>query len=369
MQAPLIVGAGPAGCAAAITLARAGAPPLVIERNAETGDAICGGFLSWCTLDALERLGIARDTLGAADVTRVRLFAGSHRTEAALPHAAKGVSRRHLDTLMQAHAMTSGATIDRGVAVRGFDDGTLRLADGGELAPPTLFLATGKHDLRGLPRDTPTLADPTIGLRTRIPPAPGLTRLVRGAIELHLFDRGYVGLMLQEDGSANLCLAVRRSRMRAEGDPEALLAAIGREVPALGDRLAYGSGAIDAIANVPYGWRALAAPFAAWRLGDQAAVIPSLAGEGMGIAIASGVAAAHAWAAGATADTYQRAFAQRSRAPVARARLLRDLAERPAGARLLLAAAAAIPGGAALAARLTRITHLPIDARPPAQHI
>ncbi|WP_052134340.1 NAD(P)/FAD-dependent oxidoreductase [Sphingomonas sp. 37zxx] len=369
MQAPLIIGAGLAGCAAAITLARSGTPPLILERSAETGDAICGGFLSWRSLDALERLGIDRSALGAADVSQVRLFAGKHTATAALPHTAKGVSRRHLDTLMQARAVTAGATLDRGVAVRAFDGGKLRLADGGELKPATLFLATGKHDLRGLARDTPSLADPTIGLRTRIPAAPGLARLVRGAIELHLFDRGYVGMMLQEDGSANLCLAVRRSRMRAEGDPAALLAAIGHEIPALGDRLAYGSGAIDAIANVPYGWRALAAPLAAWRLGDQAAVIPSLAGEGMGIALASGIAAANAWVAGASADTFQRGLAAQTRAPVARARMLRDLAEHRAGARLLLAATAAIPGAAGLAATLTRITHRPIDVTAAAQHI
>ena len=67
-RAPLILGGGPAGAAAAITLAQRGTHALVIERTRETGDALCGGFLSWRTLAAVERLGIDPDALGAAVV-------------------------------------------------------------------------------------------------------------------------------------------------------------------------------------------------------------------------------------------------------------------------------------------------------------
>ncbi|MGZ3258959.1 MAG: FAD-dependent monooxygenase, partial [Croceibacterium sp.] len=55
---PLIVGAGPAGCAAAIVLARGGAHPLLVDRDAEVGDALCGGFLSWRTAEKLRGLGV-----------------------------------------------------------------------------------------------------------------------------------------------------------------------------------------------------------------------------------------------------------------------------------------------------------------------
>ena len=70
----LIVGGGPAGTAAAITLARAGERPLLIERSCETGDALCGGFLSWRTLETLAKLGVEADTLNPSPTTRVRLF-------------------------------------------------------------------------------------------------------------------------------------------------------------------------------------------------------------------------------------------------------------------------------------------------------
>ena len=43
---PLILGAGPAGCAAAIVLADHGLRPILLDRDAEARDQLCGGFLS-----------------------------------------------------------------------------------------------------------------------------------------------------------------------------------------------------------------------------------------------------------------------------------------------------------------------------------
>ena len=93
-----------------------------------------------------------------------------------------------------------------------------------------------------------------------------------------------------------------------------------------------------------------------FRLGDQAAVIPSLAGEGLGIALASGTAAADAYLAEGPegAPGYQRAFARRARTPLALAGLFKSLAERPRSAKGL-ARLARLPGLMALASRLTRI--------------
>lgn len=355
----LIVGGGPAGAAAAITLARAGEKPLLLERSRETGDAICGGFLSWRTLETLAKLGVEAEALNPSPTTRVRLFAGRQRMEAPLPRPARSVSRRKLDTVLLAAAATVGAAIERGVAARTIED-TVRLDDGAELRPDTLFLASGKHDVRGLARPAEARgSDPTLGLRVRIAAAPGLTRLVGDAIELHLFDRGYVGIALQEDGSANVCMAVHRSRLNEAGDPERLLAALGEECPALGERLGYRSGteAIDAIANVPYGWRVREGRAGLFRLGDQAGVIPSLAGEGMGIALASGVSAAAAFARGGAdaATDWQVRFAHQIELPIGVARTIAALGERRASAGALVVIARLAPSLVDLAARLTRV--------------
>jgi menaquinone-9 beta-reductase len=349
----LILGGGPAGSAAAITLARVGARPLLLERQRETGDALCGGFLSWHSLAVLERLGVM---LRGEPVNTVRLFAGTGMAEASLPRPALGVSRRQLDSALLAEAERLGARIERGVHAREADGRTIR-AEGESLAPDRLLLATGKHDLRGAARPKPS-RDPALGLRVRLGPEPALSRLVEGAIELHLFDRGYAGLVCQEDGTANLCLAVRKSRLNQDGSPRALLDAIGREVPALGERLDYlMTSQIDAVAAVPYGWRTAVTQDGVYRLGDQAAVIPSLAGEGMGIALASGVMAADAVAQGRSAQAYQTALARRTLRPVTIARLILAAAERPRTAPALVSLMRLAPGLAGLLARATRVGH------------
>jgi len=148
----IVVGAGPAGSAAAIGLARAGAKPLLLERARETGDALCGGFLSWQTLARLDALGIQRAWLGGQAVRRVRLFAGKRRSETMLPGEAMGVSRRRLDGLLQAAAVAAGAGLERGVHATAIDEGAVQTRDGATLAAPSIFLAAGKHGFRGFNR-------------------------------------------------------------------------------------------------------------------------------------------------------------------------------------------------------------------------
>jgi flavin-dependent dehydrogenase len=366
----LIVGGGPAGASAAILLARAGAPHLLIERSRETGDALCGGFLSWRTLDSLKSLGVEPDMLGPARVTHVRLFAGDRTAEAMLPRPAHGVSRHHLDSLLLDRAALAGAPIERGVAVKAIEGITARLQDGGEIAAEALFLASGKHDIRGLARPAEARGgDPTLGLRIRLAASPTLERLIGGAIELHLFDRGYMGIVRQEDGTANCCMAVHRSRLAEAGDPERLLESLANESPRLGERLAarHGGETIDAVANIPYGWRVRAGVAGLFRLGDQAGVIPSLAGEGMGIAIASGIRAARAYieGSGAAALPFQRRLARDLARPIGIASLIRAGAERPIIARAVLPIARNAPIMVEVIARLTRINHSRLD-RPPA---
>ena len=85
-------------------------------------------------------------------------------------------------------------------------------------------------------------------------------------------------------------------------------------------------------------------------------MISSLAGDGVAIAMQSGIAAAKAFlkdgAEGAAA--YQSAFARQARAPIGLAGLLRSAAERPM-TRPMLMRLAGIPGLVSIAARFTRI--------------
>ena len=147
---PLILGAGPAGCAAAIALARAGASPLLLDRDRTPGDALCGGFLSWRTLAQLESLGLDHDRLGGQTVDRLRLFAHGSMVQAPLPARAMGLSRRALDTAMRDHAIALGTQFATDT-IRTLE-GTTAIGQAHEWRCETLFLATGKHDVRGQSR-------------------------------------------------------------------------------------------------------------------------------------------------------------------------------------------------------------------------
>ncbi|MGZ3172362.1 MAG: NAD(P)/FAD-dependent oxidoreductase [Croceibacterium sp.] len=354
---PLIVGAGPAGCAAAIVLARGGAHPLLVDRDAEVGDALCGGFLSWRTAEKLRGLGVNPEALGAHPVERLLLFGSGRPVEIALPKRAFGLSRKALDTALRHRAVAEGArlTID-----------TVRQIDGLHVAgrahdwqAASVFLATGKHDVRGAARPR-SAKDPALGLRLLIKPSPSLARRLAGTIELHLFDGGYAGIVLQEDGSANICLAVRKSLIGEAGaNPSQLLARLAASHPHFALRLEAGwrEVRIDTIGSVPYGWSTQETEPGIFRLGDQAAVIPSLAGEGIDIALASGIAAAEAWLPGGpeAAPAYQQALHDRVRGPLTWAGAAWGLAERPMVTRLGLAAARLAPS---FVSRLVEATRL-----------
>ncbi len=355
--AALIVGGGPAGSAAAIALARAGISAELVERSEGPHDTVCGGFLGWDALAALERLGLDPAALGARPIRRLRLVSAKRTVETALPRPAAGLSRRTLDEAMLAAAQRAGASVRRGRTVRAADLAELRvrLDDEAGLAGEALVLATGKHELRGAARPIDISTRP-LGLRSALEAGPALAGALDGVIELHLYDGGYAGLLMQEDGRANFCLSASRDRLKAAGGIEPLVARLAEELPAFGERLRQGEpGGWSAVSGVPYGWRAGGTADGVYRVGDQAAVIASLAGDGIAIALESGVAAAEAIAGGVPAADFQKAWARRALRPIGLAEGLRRSAENPLGRQAMMGLLGWFPGLAPLAARLTRI--------------
>jgi menaquinone-9 beta-reductase len=210
----------------------------------------------------------------------------------------------------------------RGRPVRGIDrnSGSLRIDCGslGQVAADTVFLATGKHDLRGAAR--PVRGTGLVGLKMYYALDPRQRAALRGHVELILFAGGYAGLQLVESDQAVLCVLVAGATLRdADGQWDKLLGRLMHECPHLADRLAGARPLLErplAVAGLPYGYTH--APDAQnwpglFRLGDQATVIASLTGDGVALALASATLASRIWLAqGNAACAYHLAWARRT---------------------------------------------------------
>ncbi|MFL5338182.1 MAG: NAD(P)/FAD-dependent oxidoreductase [Geminicoccaceae bacterium] len=324
-----IAGGGPAGAIAACRLADAGRRVVLLERDRGPSHKVCGEFWSieaQGLLDEVTDGAPVLPSLGAAPIEGLRLVCGRRVAVAPLPFQAWGLSRFRLDAWLLRQAERRGAIVERGRAARSLEgDGAgVRVRTEDEtLVAGAALLATGKHELRGRPR-TAARSD-YIGLKLHLRLAEAQDRALDRQVEVVLFEGGYAGLQHVEDGLANLCLLVTRRRF----------AELGRNwrrlliwVPHLNLRL---DGAVAcwprplAISGVPFGFMQRNAEMAAvYRVGDQAAVIPSFTGDGMAMALRSGGRAAAAILAGEPPAVFQlrlaRTFAPALRLATALAR-------------------------------------------------
>ncbi|WP_419815670.1 NAD(P)/FAD-dependent oxidoreductase [Glacieibacterium sp.] len=282
MSEIVIVGGGLAGAAAATLLAQSGRRAVVLERSTGAHDKICGEFLSVEAQAHLAALGFDVTRLGGAPIDRLRLVSGTRMVTTRLPFRALGLTRRALDEALLGHAAAAGVRVERGVTVRAIDGGRLDTS-GGSLNADILLLASGKHDVRGVKRDTSGTISGLIGFKQYFRVSPAVRAALAGHIEVVLFDGGYAGLQLVEGGVANLCLLVERARYDGAGASwTGLFADLLRE-PHLRSRLGDAEPMLDrplTISGVPYGY-VFHGDSAAYRLGDQAGVIPSFSGDGM----------------------------------------------------------------------------------------
>ena len=347
----LIAGGGVAGATAACLL---GPDCTLVEREAAPHDKICGEFLSGEAAAYLRRVGVDPLALGAVPVDRVRLVHAEAVAEAALPFPALGLSRRVLDAALLARAEQCGASVLRGCSVR-LQDGVPVVAGHGRFPGHDLFLATGKHDLRGLQRQPKRSPENLVGLKMYLRLDLAQAAAMAGAVEVILFEGGYGGLQSVEGGGVNLCLLLEQPAFVAAGETWAgVQAMLQSQSPHLRTRL---SGAVPllerplAIFRVPYGYVHRDAGDGVFRLGDQMAVIPSFSGDGVSMAMHSAFRAVAARRDGAAA--YHRRVRRDVSGQVGRAwTIYRAGRAAPAA---LLRGAKLWPGAIAWAARLTRL--------------
>ncbi len=291
-----VVGAGPAGCAAAICLARAHRRVVVFEKQAAGSTKACGGCLSGRALQQLRDLLDADRALPGVDGTGILFAIGSYR----IHYRPRGVTwlapRAELDTALAEAASTAGADVRFGQAatIARVRHGWDVLAGGERFEAERVLLATG---LTGLTR--------VLGVQARRchlrmiaqqwvqpadPPLPAL-----GAVEMHWLRGGYIGLATPKAKCCVVALAAETTGAANESVLEQL------------HRLNPSNRVWDGIPpDATRRYRAKGIGCFPWRpavlgagnvllIGDAAGYEEPFTGEGIGKALCSG-----AWAAEAT---------------------------------------------------------------------
>lgn len=342
----IIIGGGPAGSAAAIHLARQGMPVRLLERQSGPHHKVCGEFISYEAAHHLENLGLDLHALGAEPIRYGRFYNGEQQLTFTLPFTAWSLSRRILDSALLGQAEAAGAKVELGTAVRQLSRvgdkwnlmtsnrsavGNARTA----LSAQTVFLASGKHELRNWHRTVKLnereSCNNFIGLKMHFSPGRLPHEQWQETVEIHLFNGGYAGLEPIESGGVNLCFLIKQDIYKACGGRwPSVLEWLGRTSSHMKQRLANLTPLWPeplAVAGVPYGY--IASPDDAvpglFRLGDQAAVIPSFAGDGIAIALHTASLATHIHVAGGDSKTYQRQACQDLTQPVRDAKRISDM--------------------------------------------
>jgi menaquinone-9 beta-reductase len=284
-----VIGGGPAGCMAAAHLALGGARVALLEKQTAPHHKVCGEFISGEGLPYLAEIGINLER--ATHIPYFRLHGPTRSCEATLPVAGRGLSRILMDELLLEAAARAGAQVLRGVQVKTLErDGSA--FDLGPVNARFVICAAGKAEFK--PVQTRAGRDSgMVGFKVHLRLRPSAHAHLQDHTDLFVFGNGYGGLAPVEGGLANLCFLVERAVVRQyQGDWPDVAAALASGCEGLAAYLDSGEPVFwppVAVANVPYGFvRESAVASDIYCVGDQLAVIPSLTGEGMTIAMMSG---------------------------------------------------------------------------------
>jgi flavin-dependent dehydrogenase len=297
-----VIGGGPAGCAAAITATRSGLRTVLFERGRYPRHKVCGEFISNESHELLvELLGKNSALLQQpADITRARMFADGHCIQFDLHTPAWSITRFDLDASLWNAAQSAGVECHDGTTVESVrrEGSHLELTvKGTPTKAGAVINATGRWSNLRRP---PMLAGPRwIGLKAhfRGEQAPAST-------DIYFFPGGYCGV---QPIGANLLNASAMVRSDAATSLEQVFAGH----PELWTRSRAWEQTIDSLTTSPL-VHAEPEPVSdgVMNAGDAAGFIDPFLGDGISLALRSGVLAAQSKNCEAYASEYARRFSK-----------------------------------------------------------
>jgi geranylgeranyl reductase family protein len=312
----LVVGAGPAGSAAAAALARAGLDVLLVEARAHPRPKACAEYASPRILEELRRLGLPDGAWqsDALPLRGMRVIRGRDAVEVSYadrsgPRGAWGLDRQAFDATLARHAEAAGARLLDHASLDDLHWRGGRGGLGGRVAGAVLRTADGRCDVRcrwliGADGARSRVAQRLSVERAVLAPRRlGLVAHYEGVAELpdhgemHVGPGGYVGLAPLAGGRLNvgMALPLDGDRRAAEARFDGAIAAL----PAVTARLAGRRRLTPLRGASPIGHRVARAAGDGWMLvGDAAGFIDPFTGEGIYRALRSARAAAEALSGG-----------------------------------------------------------------------
>ncbi|HSF29219.1 MAG TPA: FAD-dependent oxidoreductase [Candidatus Tectomicrobia bacterium] len=290
-----VIGGGVAGSTAAALLAQRKLRVILIERGALPRQKVCGEFLSPEGADVLRRLGVWPwvEAHHPPQIHRFTLSAGHREIRHTLPLPGWGVSRWVLDHVLWKYAEYSGvvtqahSTVEEvtGDFQRGFSLTLGRAGQSTRLRARAVLCAAGRQwRLRGQPRVAHhRRGSRFVGLKAHFAGVP-----LDGHVELHAIRHGYCGMVEVTGGATNLCCWVESETLRRAGStPDRFLASALAENSCLRMRLGRAQPIGGSWTTTSFAYGKISAPVVAgiWNIGDQAAMVAPLTGDGMGMGL------------------------------------------------------------------------------------